>query len=60
MSKLKITKFGFIHKNDDGVIVLSGFSTEGDCNGDVYNAILGAVIADLERIKQEWLDEVKK
>ncbi len=44
MSKLKITRFGTIHKNEDGNIVLSDFKLEGVEEGDTYLKVIDAII----------------
>ena len=56
-TKLKITKFGFIHESEGGAIVLSDFELEGDSSGDVYVNTVDAIIAYLERVKLKHIKE---
>ena len=55
---LKITKFGFIHKDKDtGNIVLSDFELEGDINGSTHLAVIDALIEEFKLARKEHLEE---
>ena len=60
--KLKITKFGFIHKDETGNIVLSDFELEKDGDIDarnIYIDVIDALIEEFKLAKKEHLEEVE-
>ena len=58
MTKLKITKFGTIHKNEDGNIVLSDFKLEGAEDGDTYLKVIDAIIEEFQIARVERFKEI--
>jgi len=58
MSGLKITKFGFIHKDKKkDAIIFSDFELEGDYKGGVQLAIIDAVIEEFKQAREEIIKE---
>ena len=55
---LKITKFGFIHKDEAGTIVLSDFELEGDVTGGTHLAVIDAIIEEFKLARKEHLEEM--
>ena len=59
MSKLKITKFGTIHKDvPNDTFVLSDFELEGDYEGSTLCAVLDAVIEEFKQARGDMLKEL--
>ena len=54
---MKITKFGFIHKDEAGNIVLSDFELKGYVNGDTHLAVMDAVIEEFQASRAEHIKE---
>lgn len=58
MSELKITKFGFIHKDKEtGNIILSDFELEGGVSGNTHLAVIDAIIEEFQVSRAEYIKE---
>jgi len=58
---LKITKFGFIHKNEKkDTINFSDFELEGDYKGDTLIAVIDALIEEFKVARMERVKEIEE
>ena len=61
MNDLEITKFGTIHKDvSDDKIVLSDFELNGDYEGDMFIAVIDAVMAEFKLARAKRVKEIKE
>jgi len=57
---LKITKFGFIHKDEKkDTITISDFELEGDYEGDTRIAVIDALIEEFKVARIERIKEIE-